>query len=155
MPTLLSLMGDYSLVFLVLLAAAAVAAIIYVPAPAKQYVVSALLMAAVASQVFGMGYQSATAVWELKYTAAQAKYEQDLAQISAADQKSASDAMQRELDHEQANEAKLKADLEAQAAAAEASEKQYQSVLDEINKAAGDADQSAPGLILDAIGRQK
>ena len=151
MLSLLSLAGSFSTILMVVLALAALAALIYVPAPLKHYAVAALLIAAAASQIYGEGYRASEQAWQAKYDRAQAKYEADLAMISAADQKAASDALQAELSREQTNTAQLKIQLDAQAAAAAENEAQYQAILGEINTAKGDADLPAPGLILDAI----
>ena len=89
MWTLLDLVGHGGLIIGIICAAAAVAAVIFVPSPIKHYVVAACLLAAVATQIYSEGYHSADVEWR-------AKYDKALADLNDRNEKAVIAAQQAE-----------------------------------------------------------
>ncbi|MDR3427807.1 hypothetical protein [Silvimonas sp.] len=146
------LIGHYSWIVPVLCIAAGVAALIYVPSPLKHYVIAALAVAAVTSQIYAAGYQSAETSWKGRYDAMVAQNTATLAQINAANLKAEADAVTEASAQAKADAANLRAALDKQAQEKAQDDLAYQQALDEIAGAQGDADLGAPELILQAIG---
>lgn len=140
---------------LVLLAASALAIIIYVPVPFKHYLLSAVIFAAAATYIWGEGYRSATSSCQLAIGKLNAQHAADLDAINRANEKAQIDAVAKAKAEDDANMARVKADLDREVTAADASKAEFNAILGEINKASADADRPAPGLILDAIARSK
>lgn len=80
MWSLLDLVGHGGLIIGVLCVVGAVVALLYVPTPAKHYVVAACLLMAVASQIYAEGYHQATVEWTSKYNTTMAKISSENAQ---------------------------------------------------------------------------
>lgn len=155
MFSLLTLIPYLTYILIALLLIAAVAAIIYVPSPFKHYVIDACVIAAVAIQVYQLGFEEADTLAAAKLATVKAQYETTISNFNIESAKAVAAAAAQAKAENDANTALLKAQLDAQAAAAAQNEHDYQAVLAEINAAAADADKPAPGVILDAIGAKK
>lgn len=145
----------YDWLGLVLLAACALAVLVYVPVPFKHYLLSAILMAAAATYIWGQGVASATKTCQLTLARVNAQHAADLDAINRADEKAQADALAKAKAEDDANFQRLRADLDREVTEAEAAKAEFSQTLDEITKASADADRPAPGLILDAIGRKR
>ncbi len=127
---------------------AALAALIYIPAPLKHYAVATILILAAASKLYSLGYADAEAKGE-------AILQATLAKINDANEKATIEAVARAKADAEANVATVRQALDAQAAQAAAAEAAYQDELAAIGRAPASTDGAAPLLILKAIRGQK
>ena len=155
MLSLLTLIPYLSYALTALLLLGAVLAIIYVPSPFKHYVIDVCIIGALAFQAYTLGFDEAKTLGDAKLATAQAQFDTTISNFNTESAKAVAAASARAQAESAVNLAQLKQQLDAQAAAAAESEASYRNVLAEINKAQADADQPAPGIILDAVGAKK
>ena len=150
MASVLDLVGLGGFIIPIVCCLAAVAAVLYVPAPVKPYVVALCVLVAVASEIYGEGYHSATVEWS-------AKYDRMVATFNAESEKAALDAAATAHAEDAANESRLKAQIEQQAQDAEAAQALIDAQDAAIAAAPKDADAPEHPLVLDAVrgGRSK
>jgi hypothetical protein len=144
MISLLSLTGYYGAIVAVLCAAAAVAALIYVPSPFKQYAVCALLLAAGASQIYSEGFHASEAAW-------QGKYDRLIAEVNLENAKAALAIEAKVRAEDAANADRLKAEIDAQTELAVDAQGRADALAAQIAAAPKTADVSEHPLVLDAI----
>lgn len=146
-----SLIPYLSYVLILLALIGAVLALVYVPSPFKHYVVDACIIGAVAAQLYALGYDEAETLGKAQLATAQAQFDTTIANFNDESAKAVAAASARAAAESAANLVQLKQQLDAQSAASAADAANYQSVLNEITKAQGDADKPAPAVIVDAI----
>ena len=153
--SLFSLIPYLSYVLVAVAVVGAILALVYIPSPFKHIVIDACIIAAVAAQVYALGFEAADTLGKAQLATAQAQFDTTIANFNNESAKAVAAAAAAAQAESALNIAQMRTQLDAQSAAAAQAAADYQRALAEVGKAQADADQPAPGVILDAIGGAK